>query len=104
MSEEFYKLLGIAKNANDSEIKKAYRKLAVKYHPDKSPADKKEEYTSEFICNFYNLIDKMLSTLVKFIDIGSEELTKLNFDDEEQSKFFSKYLKYKTKYINLKKI
>ena len=48
MSENFYNLLGIAKNANDSEIKKAYRKLAVKYHPDKSPADKKEEYTEKF--------------------------------------------------------
>merc|ERR1719326_1092345 len=34
-TDKFYKLLEVEKNANDSEIKKAYRKLAVKHHPDK---------------------------------------------------------------------
>ena len=54
--DDFYATLGIQKNATEDEIKKAYRNLAFKYHPDRNPGDKSAEENFKKINEAYSVL------------------------------------------------
>jgi len=58
MGRDFYKILGISKGATDDEIKKAYRKMAVKWHPDKNKSPEAEEKFKDIAMAYEVLKDK----------------------------------------------
>lgn len=53
---DYYEVLGVEKNANADEIKKAYRKAAIKYHPDKNPGDKQAEEKFKEAAEAYDVL------------------------------------------------
>ena len=53
---DYYEVLGVSKSASADEIKKAYRKLAVKYHPDKNPGDKEAEEKFKEAAEAYSIL------------------------------------------------
>ncbi|MGD8523907.1 MAG: DnaJ C-terminal domain-containing protein [Desulfobacterales bacterium] len=56
MAEDYYKILGVTKSASEEEIKKAYRKLAMKYHPDHTKGDKSAEEKFKKISEAYAVL------------------------------------------------
>lgn len=56
MPKDFYETLGVSKSASEAEIKKAYRKLAIKYHPDKNQGDKDSEEKFKEISQAYEVL------------------------------------------------
>jgi curved DNA-binding protein len=56
MAEDYYKTLGVKKDASDGEIKKSYRKLAMKYHPDHTKGDKSAEEKFKKISEAYAVL------------------------------------------------
>ena len=54
--KDYYKILGLDKNASDDEIRKAYRKLAKKYHPDKNPNDSSAEAKFKEVSEAYEVL------------------------------------------------
>lgn len=54
--KDYYEVLGVTKNSTPDDIKKAYRKLAIKYHPDKNPGDKDAEENFKELAEAYDVL------------------------------------------------
>ena len=74
MSKDFYEMLGVAKTATAEEIKKAYRKLAIKYHPDRNPGDSAAEEKFKEISNAYEVLSDP-SKRQQYDQLGHEAFT-----------------------------
>lgn len=68
--KDYYKILGVKKDASQDDIKKAYRKLAVKHHPDKNPNDKQAEEKFKNISEAYEVL-KDPETREKYDRLGA---------------------------------
>lgn len=82
MAEDYYKALGVDKNASDEDVKKAYRKLALKYHPDKNPGDKKAEENFKKISEAYAVLSNK-EKRQQYDSFGSQEAFSRSFSQED---------------------
>jgi len=91
---EYYNVLGINKSATTREVKKAYRKLAMRWHPDKNP-DNKEESTEKFkkIVEAYEILSDPKKRKV-YDQFGKDGLKNQGFDPSQIFKHFMKKPKY----------
>ena len=55
-NRDYYKILGVTRSANEEEIKKAYRKVAMQYHPDRNPGDKESEEKFKLASEAYEVL------------------------------------------------
>ncbi|MBQ5872075.1 MAG: DnaJ domain-containing protein, partial [Bacteroidaceae bacterium] len=53
---DYYEVLGVSKNASDAEIKAAYKKMAIKYHPDRNPDNKEAEEKFKEAAEAYDVL------------------------------------------------
>ena len=53
---DYYEVLGVSKKRSDDEIKKAYKKMAIKYHPDRNPDDKEAEAKFKEAAEAYDVL------------------------------------------------
>ena len=72
-NKDYYEILGVDKNASEEELKKAYRKLAKKYHPDANVGDVKAE--------------QMFKKISKAYEILSDQTSRLKYDRDLQGNF-----------------
>ena len=56
MNKNPYEVLGVARDASDADIKRAYHKLVLKYHPDKNPGDKTAEEKFKEVNNAFDIL------------------------------------------------
>jgi len=84
-SQDYYSLLGVKKNATEAEIKKAYRKLARKYHPDVNPGNKDAEEKFKAISQAHEALSDPEKR--KIYDEFGEEGLRSGFDPEQARQY-----------------
>ncbi|MDX9745280.1 MAG: DnaJ C-terminal domain-containing protein [Syntrophales bacterium] len=82
MAEDYYKILGIGKASTADEIKKAYRKLALKFHPDKNPGNKDAEEKFKKINEAYAVLSDA-EKRKEYDQFGSADSFKQRFSQED---------------------
>lgn len=87
MARDLYSVLGVAKDADEDTIKKAFRKLAMKYHPDKNPGKANEQKFKEINQAHEVLSDKKRRSL--YDEFGEDSLSQ-NFD-ADRARHFRRY-------------
>lgn len=79
-TEDYYQLLGVSKDASDKEIKKAFRKLAMKYHPDKNPDKETQQKFAEIANGESILVRQNSSSLFVAYDVLSDPEKRKKYD------------------------
>jgi len=89
--KDYYEILGVPRNATQEEIKKAYRRLAIKYHPDRNPGDKEAEEKFKEAAEAYSVLGdpKKRAEYDRFGTVGgpSPGFTFTGFDSDLFSEF-----------------
>jgi DnaJ-class molecular chaperone len=87
---DYYEILGLNKTATNDEIKKAYRKLAMKYHPDKNPNNKEAEQKFKEISEAYGILsdEEKRKIYDKYGKEGLEHNGGMNFNPDDIFKHF----------------
>lgn len=81
MAEDLYQILGVSRGAADAEIKKAYRKLARKYHPDVNPNNKTAEDKFKSISSAFEVLSDPKKR--KLYDEFGEDAAKIGYDEKK---------------------
>jgi len=84
-SQDYYSILGVKRDASEADIKKAYRKLARKYHPDVNPGNKEAEEKFKAISQAYEALSDKDKR--KIYDEFGEEGLKTGFDPEQARQY-----------------
>ena len=92
---DYYKILGVAKNATESEIKKAYRKLARKYHPDLNPNDSVAEKKFKEI-NEANEVLSNAENRKKYDEYGKDWQHAEEFEKAKQQQYYQQNRQHHT--------